>query len=114
MLTGRDLADVKRDKIQRLQVRMELFVEQRYSTTERLDLIMLMTEGLSKTFPNRIATVQTWIDWIGLTIDEFATKRAAVNAATSPAEVRAVSLDLAALRTADPNVRVRQVRNETT
>lgn len=113
-LVTRDIGEIRRRKILRLTDRMEGFVVRRYSAAESRDLNALMTEGLSKTFPNRIALVQTWIDWLRLTIDELRTARQAINAATTPTDVRAVDLDLATLRTADPNVRVRQVENETT
>ncbi len=113
-LVTRDIAEIRRRKILRLTNRMESFVEKRYSTAESRDLNALMIEGISKSLTNRVALVQTWIDWLRLTIDELRTQRQAINAATTPAAVRAVDLDIDTLRTADPNVRVRQVENENT
>ena len=113
-LVTRDIVVLRQRKRRRLSGRMESFVAKRYSPGESRDLNALMTEGLSKSFTNRIALVQTWIDWLRLTIDELRTKRQDVNAATTPAAVRAVTLDIETLRNADPNVGVRAVENENT
>ena len=112
-LITRPLADLKQAKRRRLREQMDAFTRGRYSYGQQLGFMFLANEGQTAGMTNRLAHIQQLGDWFKATGDELAAKRQAVNAATDAAGVRAVSLDLATLRSSDPGITVRSAQQIT-
>ena len=113
-LIGRSLVSLKRTKITRLTGGLDGFLERSYSVAQQLGFLFLANEGQTGGLTARLTFIQQLGDWFKAAGTELATQRTAVNAAATPAAVRAIELDLATLRTADPKITVRAAQQITT
>jgi len=108
--TTPDLVSAKKLRSLQFKLRVTAYVAKHYDPGQQASLQSLWTEGVSKGWPNRVALVQSVMDWVNAVLGHFYAKiDEAIAAATIP-DVQAVDLDLAQFDAADPLVSVKTVK----
>lgn len=113
-LIARTIQSLRRAKITKLIGQMDGFLERSYSVAQQLGFLFLANEGQTGGMTARLTFIQQLGDWFKVAGAELATQRSAVNAAATPAAVRAIELDLITLRASDPRITVRAAQQITT
>jgi len=83
------IEDYREEKLEQLAVSVEAFGEQYYSPQTEMRLKILRMAAL----PDRAALIDTVLVWEATLITDYMTRRAIVKAATTVADIEAVSLD---------------------
>lgn len=105
------LAELQKQKIGVLQLQVTGFLISLYPVPVQSSLNLMMNEGNSKGWTNRVAEVQKGVDFLDQSLSEYYTRRDEVLAATTASGVQAVALDLVTLTAADPKLDLEAVKN---
>lgn len=104
------LVHLKQEKSEIFRVTFRDFTFSRYSLERQQTLALLRSEARLDALVNRAAYVGQALGWMEYALTHFYTKLAALNAATTRAEIDAVALDFAVLTAADPVVTIYAAR----
>jgi hypothetical protein len=100
-------------KIVQMKKDVTAYIGSHYDPAQQVTVLSLWTEGLTKNWPNRIALVQSIMDWVNSVLTYFYGKVADMSGAATQSALDAITYDFGQFSASDPHVSLGQLQSTT-